>query len=159
MHDGKHHQFENQAIINLYHNRGITLSPNKMENTESLEDYYRVVSPEPQQLMPFKIQKDIKHELAEARKHLATHRVIQPNLVYVVGLPQKYAKEEEIRSIFEKYGDISKLIVGSLPSNFSTEPLNTAYISYNDVDDALTAICVSFVLFFAILNVFVFLGK
>lgn len=105
-------------------------------------------------MKPDKKQKDKKRELIESRKPLAAFRVIQRNLVYVVGLPQKYATEEMLRSIFEKHGTIVKLIISSLPSSFSTEPLNTAYVSYSNVDDALTAIFVSFARLFLFLYFF-----
>ncbi|PWN28188.1 hypothetical protein BDZ90DRAFT_164802 [Jaminaea rosea] len=84
------------------------------------------------------------------RKHLANMRVVQKNLVYVVGLSSKLAKEELIPTLrsneyFGQYGRISKiliskrttaskLVMGTSESNIGV------YVTYHRKEDAARAI-------------------
>uniref|UniRef100_A0A914YDH8 CCR4-NOT transcription complex subunit 4 n=1 Tax=Panagrolaimus superbus TaxID=310955 RepID=A0A914YDH8_9BILA len=136
MQQGKHIEYEKDLIIDLYR------SKNPGKYSPILE--VRAIKP-PTPVKPKMREeektKEKQQDIIDARKHLSPYRVIQRNLVYVVGLPQRYANDRTLRNIFEKNGEISKMIIGTLPSNFSSDPLNTAYITYVNDEDALHAIC------------------
>uniref|UniRef100_A0AC35GTR0 CCR4-NOT transcription complex subunit 4 n=1 Tax=Panagrolaimus sp. PS1159 TaxID=55785 RepID=A0AC35GTR0_9BILA len=137
MQQGKHIEYEKDLIIDHYRAKHIDTYPPVIE-------YPVKISATPVKLEEKEMEKEKKakqQEMIEARKHLSIYRVIQRNLVYVVGLPQRYANDQTLRNIFEKHGEISKMIVGTLPSNFSSDSLNTAYITYVNGEDALHAIC------------------
>ncbi|KAJ2931435.1 hypothetical protein H1R20_g5662, partial [Candolleomyces eurysporus] len=94
-----------------------------------------------------KKQRDREKKELEAlgRKHLANVRVVQRNVVYVVGIGPRFAKEELIPTLrsneyFGQYGKISKiLIVKRTPPN-GTGPVVGLYITYNRREDAARAI-------------------
>lgn len=71
------------------------------------------------------------------RKHLANMRVVQKNLVYVIGLPPRIANEEILRQhdYFGQYGKIIKVVV-----NRRGNPGIGVYITYTKKDDAGKAI-------------------
>eukprot|EP01134_Creolimax_fragrantissima_P001465 CFRG1465T1 len=75
----------------------------------------------------------------DIRKNLANVRVVQPNLVYVIGLSPRLADEVVIRKndYFGQYGKIMKVVVnkGSL-YNGSQGPSASAYITYARKEDA-----------------------
>lgn len=84
-----------------------------------------------------------KNKLSECRKHLSAYRVLQRNLVYVVGLSQRMADADLLKKtdFFGKYGKVVKVAVGSNPSNpNSSQPSYSAYVTYAKTDDALRAI-------------------
>ncbi|KAI1717742.1 RING/Ubox like zinc-binding domain-containing protein [Ditylenchus destructor] len=84
-----------------------------------------------------------KNKLSECRKHLSAYRVLQRNLVYVVGLSQRMADADLLKKtdFFGKYGKVIKVAVGSTPSNpNSAQPSYSAYVTYAKTDDALRAI-------------------
>ncbi|KAI6171449.1 hypothetical protein M3Y97_01045800 [Aphelenchoides bicaudatus] len=72
--------------------------------------------------------KNGKTKTADSRKHLGNYRVLQKNLVYVVGLSQKLAEVE--------------VVVGTTPilNNVGQQTSCTAYVTYARDDDALRAI-------------------
>eukprot|EP00761_Pharyngomonas_kirbyi_P006855 gb/GECH01006864.1/.p1 GENE.gb/GECH01006864.1/~~gb/GECH01006864.1/.p1 ORF type:complete len:896 (+),score=184.92 gb/GECH01006864.1/:1-2688(+) len=79
------------------------------------------------------------------RKDLTNVRVIQRNLVYVVGLPWEYAEEDLLREnpYFGQYGTIRKIVVNK--SNPHANHSNTsytvsAYVTYAHREEALSAI-------------------
>ncbi|PWZ02258.1 hypothetical protein BCV70DRAFT_198535, partial [Testicularia cyperi] len=84
------------------------------------------------------------------RKHLANMRVVQKNLVYVVGLSSKLAKEELIPTLrsnefFGQYGRISKILISkrSTASKLVMGTSETAigvYVTYHRKEDAAKAI-------------------
>ena len=47
------------------------------------------------------------------RKHLHNYRVVQRNLVYVIGVPAAYASEDTLRKpeFFGQYGKIGKVVI------------------------------------------------
>ena len=59
--------------------------------------------------------------VADARKHLSTVRVLQKNLVFIVGLSPSLAKEEILKKYeyFGKYGTIKKVAISTNHSNYS----------------------------------------
>lgn len=81
------------------------------------------------------------------RQHLSVFRVLQRNLVYVVGLSQRLANAELLRKneYFGKFGKIVKVAVG-IAQNNNTNSSYTAYVTYSKMDDALRAIQVIFFL-------------
>ncbi|KAK0529490.1 transcriptional repressor general negative regulator of transcription subunit 4 [Tilletia horrida] len=84
------------------------------------------------------------------RKHLANMRVVQKNLVYVVGLNSKLAKEELIPTLrsseyFGQYGRISKILISkrTSPSKLIMGTQDTSigvYVTYVRKEDAARAI-------------------
>ena len=64
-----------------------------------------------------------KQKLSENRRHLADVRVVQKNLVFVVGLSQRLADAEVLKKIeyFGKFGKIMKVVINSSPSYAGTQ--------------------------------------
>lgn len=100
-----------------------------------------------------KSQKANKHTKESVPKHkqdkdLSNVRVLQRNLLYVVGLPASIAKEELLRKkeVFGKYGRIVKVaITKRQPHNDGNHPHThpnsyTAYITYKKDKSAMEAI-------------------
>ncbi|KAI9009772.1 RING/Ubox like zinc-binding domain-containing protein [Gaertneriomyces semiglobifer] len=60
-----------------------------------------------------KREREKKEQDAMSRRHLSNVRVVQKNLVYVLGLPSKIATEEILRSheYFGQYGKIIRVVV------------------------------------------------
>lgn len=90
-------------------------------------------------------QKDLqrKQKAAENRKHLANVRVVQRNLVFVVGLSARLADTEVLKKheYFGKYGKIHKVVINQSTSYAGAQgPSASAYVTYNKSDDALKAI-------------------
>lgn len=80
---------------------------------------------------------------SESRKHLSSYRVLQKNLVYVVGLSARVADAEILKKAeyFGKYGRIMKVAVGSSSSSNGPQSATcTAYVTYARYEDALRAI-------------------
>lgn len=83
-----------------------------------------------------------RHSTAN-RKSLQNVRVMQRNLVYVIGLPQRFADEDALRSheCFGQYGKIVKAVVNK--SHLNTDRANataSAYITFANKEDALCCI-------------------
>lgn len=82
--------------------------------------------------------------ISESRNHLANYRVLQKNLVYVVGLSPRVADPDILRKpeYFGRFGKILKVVVGTAPTanNLHAQPSHTAYVTYSKVDEALKAI-------------------
>uniref|UniRef100_M4B544 RING-type domain-containing protein n=1 Tax=Hyaloperonospora arabidopsidis (strain Emoy2) TaxID=559515 RepID=M4B544_HYAAE len=77
------------------------------------------------------------------RKSLQNVRVMQRNLVYVIGLPVPFAEEDVLRSneCFGQYGKIVKAVVNK--SHLSADRANataSAYITFANKEDALCCI-------------------
>lgn len=90
-------------------------------------------------------QKDLqrKQKAAENRKHLANVRVVQRNLVFVVGLSARLADAEVLRKheYFGKFGKIHKVVINQSTSYAGAQgPSASAYVTYNKPEDALKAI-------------------
>ncbi|CAD6190749.1 unnamed protein product [Caenorhabditis auriculariae] len=84
-----------------------------------------------------------KIRISESRQHLSNYRVLQKNLVYVVGLSARVTDQETLRKLefFGKYGKILKVVTGTAPSMHpNAQPSHSAYVTYSKVDDALRAI-------------------
>lgn len=92
-----------------------------------------------------KRQKDLqrKQKLSENRKHLANVRVVQKNLVFVVGLPPRLADADTLKKqdCFGKYGKIHKVVVNQSTSYAGLQgPSASGYVTYFRAEDALRAI-------------------
>lgn len=74
------------------------------------------------------------------RKHLHNFRVVQRNLVYVLGLPAAASSSEVLRKpeYFGQYGKITKIVVHNNP-NLSQNTIS-AYVTFSHKEDALAAI-------------------
>lgn len=84
-----------------------------------------------------------KAKLSESRKHLASVRVVQRNLVFVVGLPVRLADAELLKKheYFGKFGKIHKVVINQSTSYAGSQgPSASAYVTYMKSDDALRAI-------------------
>ncbi|KAI8929136.1 RING/Ubox like zinc-binding domain-containing protein [Entophlyctis helioformis] len=99
-----------------------------------------------------KRERERKEQDLAARKQLANVRVVQKNLVYVLGLPPKLQNEETLRShdYFGQYGKITKVVVnrrsnlgGVQQAVLSPGPSNAnsgIYVTYARKEDAARAI-------------------
>jgi CCR4-NOT transcription complex subunit 4 len=96
-----------------------------------------------EELQKMKAQKRQKEQLkkqktVDNRRHLADLRVVQKNLVFVVGIAQRIADPEMLKKpeYFGKFGKIQKVVVNPCLQGSSAG----AYITYYKSDDALRAI-------------------
>uniref|UniRef100_A0A0B7B4T9 CCR4-NOT transcription complex subunit 4 n=1 Tax=Arion vulgaris TaxID=1028688 RepID=A0A0B7B4T9_9EUPU len=90
-------------------------------------------------------QKDVqrKQKAAENRKHLANVRVVQRNLVFVVGLSPRLADPEVLKKheYFGKFGKIHKVVINQSTTYAGSQgPSASAYVTYVKPEDALRAI-------------------
>ncbi|XP_055908926.1 protein kinase 4 isoform X3 [Eupeodes corollae] len=88
-----------------------------------------------------------KQKITENRKHLANVRVVQKNLVFVVGLPPRLADADVSAKIlkrheyFGKYGKIHKVVINPSTTYAGVQgPSASAYVTYVHNCDALRAI-------------------
>ncbi|XP_059833745.1 CCR4-NOT transcription complex subunit 4 isoform X11 [Hypanus sabinus] len=92
-------------------------------------------------------QNERKQKISENRKHLASVRVVQKNLVFVVGLSQRLADPEVLKrpEYFGKFGKIHKVVINNSTSYAGSQgPSASAYVTYMRSEDALRAIqCVN----------------
>ncbi|XP_017886389.1 protein kinase 4 isoform X3 [Ceratina calcarata] len=84
-----------------------------------------------------------KQRVTENRKHLANVRVVQKNLVFVVGLPLRLADADMLKrhEYFGKFGKIHKVVINQSTSYAGSQgPSASAYVTYQRQEDALRAI-------------------
>ncbi|XP_055853582.1 putative uncharacterized protein DDB_G0271606 isoform X2 [Episyrphus balteatus] len=84
-----------------------------------------------------------KQKITENRKHLANVRVVQKNLVFVVGLPPRLADADILKrhEYFGKYGKIHKVVINPSTAYAGVQgPSASAYVTYVHNCDALRAI-------------------
>ena len=82
------------------------------------------------------------------RKNLAGIRVVQKNLVYVVGLSQKSSEEEFLRTLrgpqyFGQYGKITKIVVSKAKEGQNNTNNNSSigvYVTFESREDAARCI-------------------
>jgi CCR4-NOT transcription complex subunit 4 len=74
------------------------------------------------------------------RKHLHNYRVVQRNLVYVIGVPSNFANEEQLRrpEYFGQYGKIGKVVIHRTHANAHTTV--SVYVTFVHREDAKAAI-------------------
>uniref|UniRef100_A0A3B3TH42 CCR4-NOT transcription complex subunit 4 n=1 Tax=Paramormyrops kingsleyae TaxID=1676925 RepID=A0A3B3TH42_9TELE len=111
---------------------------------------YKPLSPEEiQRIKNEKKQKqnERKQKMTESRKHLGSVRVVQKNLVFVVGLSQRLAELEVLKrpEYFGKFGKIHKVVINNSTSYAGSQgPSASAYVTFLRSEDALRAIqCVN----------------
>lgn len=112
---------------------------------EDPADFKPLTPEEMQRIKNEKKQKDLqrKQKITENRKHLANVRVVQKNLVFVVGLPPRLADPEVLKKndYFGKFGKIHKVVVNHSTSYAGSQgPSASAYVTYYKAEDALRAI-------------------
>ncbi|KAL6714286.1 transcriptional repressor general negative regulator of transcription subunit 4 [Lecanora helva] len=113
---------------------------------------WKVVSPEEQKAdlalqqrkkaMARKKESEQKQVETSNRKNLAGIRVLQKNLVYVVGLSQKSSEEEFLRTLrgpqyFGQYGKITKIVVSKAKEGNSSIGV---YVTFESKEDAAKCI-------------------
>ncbi|XP_061079267.1 CCR4-NOT transcription complex subunit 4-like [Conger conger] len=107
---------------------------------------YKPVSPEELQWIKYeKKQKQMerKQQMKEYRKHLGSVRVVQRNLVFVVGLSHRLADPAVLKrpEYFGKFGKIQKVVVQKGTSQAGPQGSGAcAYVTYIRSEDALQAI-------------------
>ena len=77
-----------------------------------------------------------REDIPQSRRHLANVRVMQRNLVYIIGLSLGVAKEDTLRSkvFFGRFGKIAKVVINKnslYNSNSVAGPTVSAYITYH----------------------------
>lgn len=113
--------------------------------SENPADFTPLSQEQVAQLKQEKRQRDQqrKAKLTESRKHLASVRVVQRNLVFVVGLPMRLADAEVLKKheYFGKFGKIHKVVINQSTTYAGSQgPSASAYVTYLKSDDALRAI-------------------
>jgi len=85
--------------------------------------------------------------ISDNRRHLTSVRVLQKNLVFIVGLSPSLAREEILKKYewFGKYGTIKKVAINTHTSSYGGIPGKpmtsaSAYLTYSTSDEALRAI-------------------
>ncbi|CAB3369121.1 Hypothetical predicted protein [Cloeon dipterum] len=112
---------------------------------ENPADFKPLSSAEIQKIKVQKRQKDQqrKQKVTESRQHLASVRVVQRNLTFVVGLPPRLADSEILKKheYFGKFGRILKVVINPCNSYAGVQgPSASAYVTYAKREDALRAI-------------------
>lgn len=74
------------------------------------------------------------------RKHLHNYRVVQRNLVYVIGVPAAYASEDTLRKpeFFGQYGKIGKVVIHR--NHSSAHSTVSVYVTFTYKEDARASI-------------------
>ncbi|TRY74590.1 hypothetical protein TCAL_01643 [Tigriopus californicus] len=115
--------------------------------SENPVDFKPLSTEEVAKIKAEKRQKDQarKQRVSENRKHLANVRVVQKNLVFVVGLAPRLADPEVLKKpeYFGKFGKIHKVVINhstSYAGNQNQGPSASAYVTYYKSEDALRAI-------------------
>ena len=72
------------------------------------------------------------------RHYLSSYRVIQRDLVYVLGIPIEIANEETLRSYeyFGQYGPIKKIVVNNLSLHTSPNQTVSVYVTFENIENA-----------------------
>jgi len=115
--------------------------------SENPADFKPLTSEEMAKIKAEKRQKDQakKQKITENRKHLANVRVVQKNLVFVVGLSPRLADPEILKKpdYFGKFGKIHKVVINHSTQYAGSQiqgPSASAYVTYLRSEDALRAI-------------------
>ncbi|TKY52876.1 CCR4-NOT transcription complex subunit 4 [Spatholobus suberectus] len=93
-----------------------------------------------------KMQKlNLKPKSVDGRKHLSDVRVIQRNLVYIIGLPLNLADEELLqrRDYFGRYGKVLKVSISRTANGIIQHSANNSccvYITYSKESEAVQCI-------------------
>ncbi|KAF8636710.1 hypothetical protein AX17_003513 [Amanita inopinata Kibby_2008] len=115
--------------------------------TDEAVEFKPINTEDHKRLMQQKKQRDRERKELDAlgRRHLANVRVVQRNVVFVVGIGPRFAKEELIPTLrsedyFGKYGKISKILLVKRTFPGGRDPVVGLYITYHRREDAARAI-------------------
>ncbi|KAI9306116.1 hypothetical protein BJ944DRAFT_160490 [Cunninghamella echinulata] len=124
----------------------------RREYSDQMVEFQPISADEISRIKREKKEKERQQKDMEAvnRRHLANMRVVQKNLVYVIGLHPKYATEEIIRSndYFGQFGKIAKVVINKrniaptthVGGSTSLQPSAAIYVTYQRKEDADKAI-------------------
>lgn len=120
----------------------------RREYSEEMVEFQPVSADELSRIRKEKREKERQQKDMESanRRHLSSMRVVQKNLVYIIGLHPKLATEEIVRShdFFGQFGKISKIVINKRPalpaSQMTTQPSAAVYVTYYRKEDAAKAI-------------------
>ncbi|KAI8341464.1 hypothetical protein BC941DRAFT_416959 [Chlamydoabsidia padenii] len=124
----------------------------RREYSDELVEFEPISADEITRIKREKKEKERQQKDMEAvnRRHLANMRVVQKNLVYVIGLHPKYATEDIIRSndYFGQFGKIAKVVINKrnvavtshVGGTTSMQPSAAVYVTYHRKEDADKAI-------------------
>lgn len=113
--------------------------------SENPAEYTPLTQDQLVKLKSAKRQKSVekRQKLVDSRKNLAAVRVVQRNLVFVIGLSPRLADPEVLRrnEYFGKYGRIYKVVINNHTVYSGAQgPSVSAYVTYYKKDDASKAI-------------------
>ncbi|KAF9001884.1 hypothetical protein BDQ17DRAFT_1306740 [Cyathus striatus] len=115
--------------------------------TDEAVEFKPIATQDHKRLTQQKKQRERERKELEAlgRRQLANVRVVQRNVVYVVGIGPRFAKEELIPTLrsndyFGQYGKISKIILVKRTPSGGGAPVVGLYITYHRREDAARAI-------------------
>ncbi|PPQ79577.1 hypothetical protein CVT26_015324 [Gymnopilus dilepis] len=115
--------------------------------TDDAVEFKPIATQDHKRLTQQKKQRDRERKELEAlgRRHLANVRVVQRNVVFVVGIGPRFAKEELIPTLrsndyFGQYGKITKILLVKRNSPGGGGPVVGLYITYHRREDAARAI-------------------
>ncbi|KAI9483877.1 MAG: hypothetical protein EXX96DRAFT_477108 [Benjaminiella poitrasii] len=120
----------------------------RREYSDEMVEFKPVSADELQRIRKEKKEKERQQKDMESanRRHLSNMRVVQKNLVYIIGLHPRLAIEEIVRSndYFGQFGKISKVVINKRPalpaSQISSQPSAAVYVTYYRKEDAAKAI-------------------
>ncbi|CAO0791023.1 unnamed protein product [Mucor circinelloides] len=120
----------------------------RREYSEEMVEFQPVSADELQRIRKEKREKEKQQKDMESanRRHLSSMRVVQKNLVYIIGLHPRLASEEIVRSndYFGQFGKISKIVINKRPalpaSQMTSQPSAAVYVTYYRKEDAAKAI-------------------
>ncbi|KAI9282780.1 regulator of Vps4 activity in the MVB pathway-domain-containing protein [Sporodiniella umbellata] len=124
----------------------------RREYSEQIAEFEPVSADEIQRIRREKKEKEREQKDMDIanRRHLANMRVVQKNLVYIIGLHPRLAVEETVRSndYFGQFGKIAKVVINKrqiAPTSHangatSMQPSAAVYVTYFKKDDATRAI-------------------
>ncbi|THV07969.1 hypothetical protein K435DRAFT_959430 [Dendrothele bispora CBS 962.96] len=115
--------------------------------TDEAVEFKPIATEDHKRLTQQKKQRERERKELDAlgRRHLANVRVVQRNVVYVVGIGPRFAKEELIPTLrsgeyFGQYGKINKMFLVKRNQSGGGTPVIGVYITYHRREDAARAI-------------------
>ena len=122
-------------------------------NDQNIE--WKIVSPEEQKAdialqarkkaLARKKETEQRQVESNNRKHLAGIRVVQKNLVYVIGLTQQSSEEDFLQTLrgnqyFGQYGKIAKIVVSKPKDTVNNDKSIGVYVTFERKEDAAKCI-------------------
>ncbi|KAF8654128.1 hypothetical protein AX16_003659 [Volvariella volvacea WC 439] len=115
--------------------------------TDEAVEFKPIATQDHKRLTQQKKQRERERKEVEAlgRRHFMNVRVVQRNVVYVVGIGPRFAKEELIPTLrsneyFGQYGKITKIVLVKRTPSGGGAPIVGLYITYYRKEDAARAI-------------------